>query len=107
MTSKDFIIWLKGYMDGLDPDHDRSEFTKIREEIEKINDSFTFIGVPNSAPIVTLPHVSPLVDNPTVNPYQVGDFPQFGGTSAIWTTNLTNVHKINATNDDKMDQESN
>lgn len=107
MTSKDFILWLKGYMDGLDPDHDRSEFTRIREEIEKINDSFTFSGVPSSAPIVTLPHVSPLVDNPPVSPYWVGDFPPFGGTTVSWTSSSTDEHKIKVTNDDKMDQEPN
>lgn len=108
MTSNEFITWLKGYMDGSDPDHDNILFTKIREEIEKVKDSIDldFRSIPRPNP-VPLPHiVGPGTENPCIHPYRVGDFPPYGGTTVTWTSNFTGEDKITGDAHEKMDQGS-
>ena len=112
MTSNEFITWLKGYMDGSDPDHDNVLFTKIREKVEKIEDPALFKFPKITGPsvvgpnVVPLPHIErPGIDQP-IQPYWIGDFPPFGGTTVSWTSNFTGKDKITGDTDEKMDQGS-
>jgi hypothetical protein len=71
MTSKEFVIWLKGFTEGV---HEYNitpkQWDLLKLKLEEISDEsqigFPF-GVPNSAPIVTLPHITP---GPSTNPYK-------------------------------------
>ena len=75
MTSKEFVIWLKGFTDGV---HEYSitpkQWDYLKEKLSEVKDDapigFPF-GVPNTAPIVTLPHITlgPLTD--PYNPYKI------------------------------------
>jgi len=68
MTSKEFIIWLKGFTEGV---HEYSVTPKqwdlLKQKLEEVNDGVGFngFGVPNTAPITTLPHITP-----STNPYR-------------------------------------
>jgi hypothetical protein len=72
MTSKEFVLWLKGFTEGV---HEFNVTPKqwdlLKDKLSEVKDeptpSFPF-GVPNTAPIVTLPHITP---GPSTNPYQI------------------------------------
>ena len=77
MTSKEFVIWLKGFTEGV---HEFNITPKqwdiLKEKLTEVEDkvlileskpSFPF-GVPNTAPIQTLPFIQPY--NP-YNPYTI------------------------------------
>ncbi len=73
MTSKEFVIWLKGFVEAC---HEYAPTPKqwdaLKDKLAEVKDDpisspFPF-GVPNTAPIVTLPHITP---GPSTNPYQV------------------------------------
>jgi hypothetical protein len=63
MTSKEFVIWLKGFTEGV---HEYNitpkQWDLLKSKLEEVSDEsqigFPF-GVPNSAPIVTLPYITP------------------------------------------------
>ena len=69
MTSKEFILWLKGFSEGV---HEYNITPKqwdiVKEKLADVKDeptpSFPF-GVPNTAPIQTLPFIQPY------DPYKV------------------------------------
>ncbi len=71
MTSKEFVLWLKGFTEGA---HEFNITPKqwdiLKEKLAEVKDDSTLspfpFGVPNTAPIVTLPHITP---GPPVNPY--------------------------------------
>jgi hypothetical protein len=68
MTSKEFIIWLKGFTDGV---HEYSVTPKqwdlLKEKLAEVNDGVGFDGFVGmkTAPITTLPHITP-----STNPYK-------------------------------------
>ena len=71
MTSKEFILWLKGFSEGV---HEYNITPKqwdiVKEKLADVKDEPTPslpFGVPNTAPIQTLPFIQPY--NP--NPYKV------------------------------------
>jgi hypothetical protein len=72
MTSKEFVIWLKGFVEAC---HEYAPTPKqwdaLKDKLAEVKDDpisspFPF-GVPNSAPFVTLPHITP---GPSINPYK-------------------------------------
>ena len=72
MTSKEFILWLKGFSEGV---HEYNITPKqwdiVKEKLADVKDeptpSFPF-GTPNTAPIQTLPFIQPY---DPYNPYKI------------------------------------
>jgi len=85
MTSKEFILWLKGFSEGA---HEYNITPKqwdiVKEKLAEVKDEepigFPF-GIPNTAPIVTLPHITPGPSTDPYNPYKI----HCGTTSGILT----------------------
>jgi hypothetical protein len=70
MTSKEFVIWLKGYSDAIATSPTQAQWDTLKEKVKEVSDEpigFPF-GVPNTAPIQTLPFIQPY--NP-YNPFQI------------------------------------
>lgn len=73
MTSKEFVIWLKGFTDGV---HEYSitpkQWDYLKQKLTEVKDDapieFPF-GTPNTAPIISTPHIKPYID--PYNPYRV------------------------------------
>ena len=72
MTSKEFILWLKGFTEGV---HEFNITPKqwdiLKDKLAEVKDEPTYsipFGVPNTAPIQTLPFIQPY--NPH-NPYTI------------------------------------
>ena len=74
MTSKEFVLWLKGFTEGV---HEFNitpkQWDLLKDKLAEVKDAepigFPF-GVPNSAPFVTLPHITPGPADP-YNPYKI------------------------------------
>jgi len=71
MTSNEFVLWLKGFTEGV---HEYNVTPKqwdiLKDKLAEVKDEPTYsipFGVPNPAPIQTLPFIQPY--NP--NPYKV------------------------------------
>ena len=88
MTSKEFVLWLKGFTEGV---HEFNitpkQWDLLKDKLAEIQDEPTYsipFGVPNTAPIQTLPFIQPY--NPH-NPYTIncGDTGT-GTTQAVVTT---------------------
>jgi hypothetical protein len=73
MTSKEFIIWFKGYSDAIITTPTQAQWDTLKEKVKEVKDDapigFPF-GVPNTAPIQTLPHITPSPTHP-YRPYEV------------------------------------
>jgi hypothetical protein len=72
MTSKEFVLWLKGFTEGV---HEFNvtpkQWETLKEKLAEVKDEPTHsipFGIPNSAPIQTLPFIQPY--NPH-NPYKI------------------------------------
>ena len=72
MTSKEFILWLKGFSEGV---HEYNITPKqwdiVKEKLADVKDEPTHsipFGVPNTAPIQTLPFIQPY---DPYNPYKI------------------------------------
>jgi hypothetical protein len=72
MTSKEFVLWLKGFTEGV---HEFNITPKqwdiLKDKLAEVKDEPTYsipFGVPNTAPIQTLPFIQPY--NPH-NPYTI------------------------------------
>jgi hypothetical protein len=79
MTSKEFVIWLRGFTEGV---HEFNitpkQWDYLKEKLSKVSDEPTIgtpigpgWGVPNSAPFVTLPHITPGPLTDPYNPYKI------------------------------------
>jgi hypothetical protein len=85
MTSKEFILWLKGFSEGV---HEYNitpkQWDLLKDKLAEVKDEepigFPF-GIPNTAPIVTLPHITPGPSTDPYNPYKI----HCGTTSGILT----------------------
>ncbi len=72
MTSKEFVIWLKGFTEGV---HEFAitpkQWDYLKEKLAEVKDDNTLspfpFGTPNTAPIMPLPHYP----NPLENPYKI------------------------------------
>jgi len=75
MTSKEFVIWLKGFTEGV---HEFNitpkQWDYLKEKLAEVKDEtpigFPF-GTPNTAPFVTLPHITPGPLTDPYNPYKI------------------------------------
>jgi len=89
MTSKEFVLWLKGFTDGV---HEFNitpkQWDVLKDKLAEVKDEepigFPF-GVPNTAPIQTLPFIQPY--NP-YNPYQINCGSGSSGTTITTTPNV-------------------
>lgn len=81
MTSKEFVLWLKGFTDALPPDGPATlkQWTTLKDKLEEVSDEQQIgvpigqggFGVPNTQPFPTWqePHTYyPNVEIPCVNP---------------------------------------
>ena len=79
MTSKEFVIWLKGFTEGV---HEFNitpkQWDYLKEKLAEVTDEERIgtpvgpgWGVPNSAPFVTLPHITPGPSTDPYNPYKI------------------------------------
>jgi hypothetical protein len=74
MTSKEFILWLKGFTEGV---HEFNvtpkQWDTLKNKLAEVKDEtpigFPF-GTPNTAPIQTLPHITPSPTYPN-RPYEI------------------------------------
>jgi hypothetical protein len=72
MTSKEFVIWLKGFTEGV---HEFAitpkQWDYLKEKLAEVTDDVSLspfpFGTPNTTPIVPLPHYP----NPLDNPYRI------------------------------------
>jgi hypothetical protein len=88
MTSKEFIIWFKGYSDAIITTPTQAQWDTLKEKVKEVKDEpigFPF-GVPNTAPIQTLPHITPSPTYPH-RPYEV----YCGDTNGTTITTTPNV----------------
>ena len=76
MTSKEFILWLKGFTEGV---HEFNitpkQWDLLKEKLAEVKDEPTYsipFGVPNTAPIQTLPFIQPY---DPYNPYKITSTP--------------------------------
>lgn len=76
MTSKEYVIWLKGFVEAC---HEYAPTPKqwdaLKDKLEEVKDDtsvspFPF-GVPNTAPIVTLPYITPGPSTDPYNPFKI------------------------------------
>jgi hypothetical protein len=72
MTSKEFILWLKGFTEGV---HEFNitpkQWDLLKDKLAEVRDEPTHsipFGVPNTAPIQTLPFIQPY---DPYNPYKI------------------------------------
>jgi hypothetical protein len=76
MTSKEFVIWLKGFTEGV---HEFNitpkQWDYLKEKLAEVKDDSSLspfpFGVPNTAPIQTLPHITPGPLTDPYNPYKI------------------------------------
>ena len=75
MTSNEFVLWLKGFTDGV---HEYNitpkQWDLLKEKLKEVEDKTLILespkfpfGTPNTTPIVPLPHYP----NPLDNPYKI------------------------------------
>ena len=76
MNSKEFILWLKGFTEGV---HEYNitpkQWDLLKEKLAEVKDEPTYsipFGVPNTAPIQTLPFIQPY---DPYNPYKITSTP--------------------------------
>ena len=89
MTSKEFVLWLKGFTDGV---HEFNITPKqwdiLKDKLAEVKDEepigFPF-GVPNTAPIQTLPFIQPTYP---YRPYEIYCGSGSSGTTITTTPNV-------------------
>ena len=93
MTSNEFVLWLKGFTDGV---HEFNitpkQWDTLKEKLAEVNDG-TPIGIggwgtPNTAPIQTLPFIQPY--NP-YNPFQINCGSGSSGTTITTTPGVGSI----------------
>lgn len=77
MTSKEFVIWLKGFTDGV---HEYNvtpkQWDHLKEVLEKVDDSIPLGGIISDHNTFKVHPENPMWQGPhKVNPYYVGDNP--------------------------------
>ncbi len=97
MTSNEFVLWLKGFTEGV---HEYNitpkQWDLLKEKLKEVEDKTLILespkfpfGTPNTAPIMPLPHYPNPFDNP--HPYQIycGSSGSFGTTVPPMTITTT------------------
>jgi hypothetical protein len=102
MTSKEFVIWLKGFTEGV---HEFNitpkQWDYLKEKLAQVSDdnlpSFPF-GTPNTSPITPNPFITPYPSDP-YNPYKVTcQQPDSNGTKITTTPGTTGFITISNPN---------
>jgi hypothetical protein len=88
MTSKEFVLWLKGFTDGV---HEFNitpkQWDTLKDKLKEVSEEpigFPF-GVPNTAPIQTLPFIQPTYP---YRPYEIYCGSGSSGTTITTTPNV-------------------
>jgi hypothetical protein len=75
MNSKEFVIWLRGFTEGV---HEFNitpkQWDLMKDKLEQVSDKASIefpFGTPNTAPFVTLPHITPGPLTDPYNPYKI------------------------------------
>ena len=98
MTSKEFVLWLKGFTDALPPDGPNTlkQWTTLKDKLAEVNDGQPIgeggFGVPNTQPFPRWqePHTYyPNVEIPCVNPNGTAPSSGFVVTTLPGTTITT------------------
>lgn len=95
MTSKEFVIWLKGFTEGVHQYNiTPKQWDLLKERLEEVKDDVSLspfpFGTPNTTPIVPLPHYPNPLDNPfrvTCSSGSFGTITTTPGTGYITTYN--------------------
>jgi hypothetical protein len=67
MTSKEFFLWLGGFVDAVDGIPTQTQWDIIKDKMNEVAEPITWpFGTPNTAPIQTLPFIQP---GPSNDPY--------------------------------------
>ena len=98
MTSKEYVIWLKGFVEAC---HEYAPTPKqwdaLKDKLAEVKDDNTSspfpFGVPNTAPIQTLPHITPSPTYPN-RPYEI----YCGDTNGTTITTTPGVSSITIAN---------
>ena len=85
MTSKEFVVWMQGFVEACNEYAPTpKQWDTLKDKLGEVKDeptpSFPF-GVPNTAPIVTLPYITPGPSTDPYNPYKITC--ESGGTLPI------------------------
>lgn len=100
MTSKEFVLWLKGFTEGV---HEYNitpkQWDLLKEKLEEVKDEQKIgtpigngWGVPNTAPIMPLPHYPNPLDNPYKITCQPGTTaPNYAVTTTPGTTGFVTI----------------
>jgi hypothetical protein len=103
MTSKEFVIWLKGFTEGV---HEFAitpkQWDYLKQKLAEVKDDTSLspfpFGTPNTAPIMPLPHYP----NPLDNPYKItcssgsfGTTPGYVVTTTPGTTGFITISNPN------------
>ena len=85
MTSKEFVVWMQGFVEACNEySPTPKQWDTLKDKLGEVKDeqSYTFpVGVPNTAPIVTLPYITPGPSTDPFNPYKITC--ESGGTLSI------------------------
>jgi hypothetical protein len=92
MTSKEFVLWLKGFTEGVyEFNITPKQWDLLKDKLAEVKDEepigFPF-GVPNTAPIQTLPFIQPY--NP-YNPFQINCGSGSSGTTITTTPGVGSI----------------
>jgi hypothetical protein len=76
MTSKEFVIWLSGFVEAIDKEPTLTQLNTVKDKLTEVKDEEQIrtpigvggFGIPNTTPMWQQPH--------TINPYYIGDIPQ-------------------------------
>lgn len=99
MTSKEFVLWLKGFTDGV---HEYNitpkQWDLLKEKLEQVSDEPKIgtpigngWGVPNTAPIMPLPYYPNPLDNPFKVTCITGSFGTTCSTGSFGTSGYSHV----------------
>ena len=80
MTSKEFILWLKGFTEGA---HEFNitpkQWDLLKDKLVEVDDNEPIINTPNTAPIQTLHFIDPY------HPYKVTHAPDTNGNTTTYS----------------------
>lgn len=68
MNSKEFILWLRGFVDAVDGIPTQAQWDIIKDKLDGVGEPVIMPSSPNTSPIQTLPFIQPA---DPYNPYKV------------------------------------
>jgi hypothetical protein len=97
MTSKQFVIWLKGFTEGV---HEFNitpkQWDLLKEKLAEVNDGTPIgedgWGTPNTTPMWQQPHYPNPFDKPFIDPYNPYKITCTSGSFGIGSTGILNTY---------------